>query len=1534
MGFALLALWALSGVASDRTWSGLAGDKNWFNAANWSPSDSAPLAGESATITNGTILLNGSTPVLNTFSITNATLTFTNWSAALSATNVYIRNAATLTLPPAYTNNQMSNRVHVICSAVFTLDKGGTIDAAGKGYAGGGQTTDGQGPGAAVAPNYYGGGAGHGGNGGDCHGGTSGDSTTGRAGYEYDSTNAPMLPGSGGAGTSAGAGGGAVWIEAAGAAVTVNGTISANAANSASYGGGGSGGSILIQCATFAGTTNGLLGATGGNGGDGGINGAGGGGSGGRIAVIYDGGLQAAAARPAVRFAMAPGKRGNTLGTNPELTGDPGSLYLPDVLLLSEAPGNFVTNRLFGVTNWAMDHLALTNCALWFGEPGFRLTVTNDLVCAAGSVLTMSPFSELNVGGNLTLTNRGALAVYGGITNNATPAYGALVSVTGTLTVAAGSWVTPYSAWVTNGGGVRPTVTNNATAVPLFRAGSLSIAPGAGFNAYQLGFAGGWGDTDKGTGPGGATGATSFYGGGGGHGGKGGNGSNGTGGSPYDSTNAPIQPGSGGGGTRAGTGGGAIRLEVAGNASVLGTLTANGGPAYAGGYGGGGSGGGVSLMCGQFEMGTGTVLSACGGRPGDTTAKAGGGGGGGRIAVAIGLAAAERQALLNGQAVPGLYTFTNPAPSSAFVAATGALGIASSIYSGTNGTVLFLTTNKVLTILGKPVAAGLPAPQTYGSQSYPGADVWVTNSVGTPANRASGVGWSCLGWTLALTGGAQVDSGSGTQAVVQVTNNMTLTWNWTNEYQLVVASSADSNGSVNASAVNGWYTNGTVVEGIAATASNGYAFFQWTGPVAAGHETDNPLSVTMTNARSLTAVFISLAGEKKTWTGNGAWESSSNWVPSGMPGTFDQVTVQSGTLVFGNARTVKSMIVSNGASLLFTNWTTRLTASNVTVQSGGRIALPPAFTDSQMSNRIHIVCTNLTLETNAVIEAAGLGYKGGVASSESGSGPGKGLAGTGYYGGGGAHGGGGGDGTAGAGGVAYDATNAPGAPGSGGGGDTAGAGGGAVRIDAANAVAIHGTITADGANSANSYGGGGAGGSIWISCATLSGLTNGLLTARGGNGKDYINQGAGGGGAGGRIAVLYGSVQPGTGVRFSVAPGLRTSTLFPVVESGDPGTLYLPDAALLSETMASFLNVRLYGVTNWAADRLALTNRTVMFGENGFVLTITNDVVCDTNAAFAMPPLSALNAGGNLILTNGGTFTVYGGITNTLTPAYGALVSVAGNMTLATGSWVYCGATYSQNAPAQPPPVTNKAVAAPLFRMNNLAIAAGSGFNANEKGFSGGQPNTGQNGFGAAPGLSVGYYGGGAGHGGAGGAGSQGAGGSACDRTNAPILPGSGGGSDKGTPGGGAVRIEAAGLATLAGTLTANAGQGTLYNYGGGGAGGSIFLTCRQLSSTAGATLSANGGGSGLAGATPNGGGGGGGRIAVWVGSASDAQRAVLSADGSAPRVTVGATHPRFSGTTSVLYGTNTYAPSRSGSSGTVVFVNIPSPLGTVISVY
>jgi hypothetical protein len=129
----------------------------------------------------------------------------------------------------------------------------------------------------------WGSGGGYGGKGG---GGVREGGVILQGGATYGTTNAPTLPGSGGARRVAAArGGGLVRIEAKDA-VRMNGTITANGAScygaSNDGGGGGSGGGIFLAGRTVEGS--GLLSAKGGNRTTGN---ASGGGGGGRVAVWY-----------------------------------------------------------------------------------------------------------------------------------------------------------------------------------------------------------------------------------------------------------------------------------------------------------------------------------------------------------------------------------------------------------------------------------------------------------------------------------------------------------------------------------------------------------------------------------------------------------------------------------------------------------------------------------------------------------------------------------------------------------------------------------------------------------------------------------------------------------------------------------------------------------------------------------------------------------------------------------------------------------------------------------------------------------------------------------------------------------------------------------------------------------------------------------------------------------------------------------------------------------------------------------------------
>jgi hypothetical protein len=610
--------WPMAAMAAKSTTATSSG--NWTDGI-WNAG--APDEGDDVTIDSGVTVTLSSTPAygLNSFTA-NGTLVFTNWDTSLSAATVTIGATGSATLPPAFTDSQMSNRVYFICTD-FTLASGGSINVNGKGWAGGLGTpspTAGSGPGRGGVA-YGGGGASYVGL------GQSGGDALGIPGPIYGVKEAPLDPGSGGGGDSAsatpgGAGGGAVRIEASGT-VSVNGPINANGNI-----GGGSGGSIFITCRIFAGT-GGVLSADGANG-----TYWGGAGSGGRIAVICDEAAQNAAVRPtvAIRTKVATG----CINWARNLPCSIGTIYLnadhavPD-LWASDA-------KLSGFTSFTPVTLTVTNGYVIFETPisiavtndirivtGSRVDLTTPVISAGGNIylsnstlyayrgtnLGIRPF--LTAGNDLTL-NSGSLYLYAGTTNTgAGTNYDVLVTVGRNLDFQTiNSWIYPASD-PTNGGNVRFAVSN------------LYISTtNSGFNADYRGYGSG-GGVMNGFGPGGGLLNGSAESGGGGHGGRGGEAEVlGKSGAVNDSKTAPIEAGSGSGGA---AGGGVIRIEAAGSVLVNGTLSARGALGAAPQHGGG-AGGTVNIMCQTFASTNGIVNAAAGSSPGY-----GGGGGGGRIAI-------------------------------------------------------------------------------------------------------------------------------------------------------------------------------------------------------------------------------------------------------------------------------------------------------------------------------------------------------------------------------------------------------------------------------------------------------------------------------------------------------------------------------------------------------------------------------------------------------------------------------------------------------------------------------------------------------------------------------------------------------------------------------------------------------------------------------------------------------------------------------------------------------------------------------------
>ncbi len=521
-------------------WTG-GSDADWFNPNNWSLTQ-IPQAGQAVVLDDGfvtaytNILLTQSTPALASLEITNRLLTFSNWSTFLSATTITLRSSATLTLPAAFPNGAMSNRIYLICSN-FTMETGSRIDADGRGFAGyyqGAQGT-GNGPGGGSISSGWGAGGGHGGRGGYPQ------STTATRGAINGSVLDPNTGSGGGGGTQYGVGGhggGLVRIDATGT-LTLNGLITANGGGAAGYpSGGGSGGGVRLECWRVDSTSTGIIQAIGGNGGTPG-DARGGRGGGGRIVIQYNPLAQQTLGPPAIRLAAYGAATGAAYAA------EAGTLFISDQqFLVPPIPG---TNaQIYGVTNWTLSSLTFTGYSWILNGPSVHVQITNTLMVGTNGFLSLHLGNTRLDCSTIILTNGGRLSLHSGPTNAATPAYGALVSVTNEIWVGANSWLYPYSD-PTNGGSL------------LFRVKDVILsATNGGIDATGAGFA-----ALKGYGAGATD--VSQYGGGGGYGGKGGKGgnTNPSGGAPYGPTNPPIHPGSGAGGAYLGIATGRVAAGLA-----------------------------------------------------------------------------------------------------------------------------------------------------------------------------------------------------------------------------------------------------------------------------------------------------------------------------------------------------------------------------------------------------------------------------------------------------------------------------------------------------------------------------------------------------------------------------------------------------------------------------------------------------------------------------------------------------------------------------------------------------------------------------------------------------------------------------------------------------------------------------------------------------------------------------------------------------------------------------------------------------------
>ena len=292
-----------------------------------------------------------------------------------------------------------------------------------------------------------------------------------------------------------------------------------------------------------------------------------------------------------------------------------------------------------------------------------------------------------------------------------------------------------------------------------------------------------------------------------------------------------------------------------------------------------------------------------------------------------------------------------------------------------------------------------------------------------------------------------------------------------------------------------------------------------------------------------------------------------------------------------------------------------------------------------------------------------------------------------------------------------------------------------------------------------------------------------------------------------------------------------------------------------------------------------------------FTLTVAEGVSLSGTSQMSLGGAEAdfrpqLAVGGDLGLSGTASLAVYAGFVEGLDAASeqntwgfpastnyygdGALVSVGGDLTLGSGTWVHAFShgTYGSS---------------PRFDVaGHVAIAANAGFNARNRGWK--VPNG--RGFLWTAKYSDGHGGSYGGNGACQGAAAR-TDGLAYGYASAPFLPGSparGRGEYytiedcQGTQGAGAIRIHAGRRISLAGSLLADCADVRAGGNIGSASGGGVFLTCSAFSAEPGASISAHGGnisGNGTHGS------GGGGRVAVVAGAPSAEQIAELYATGT-----------------------------------------------------
>ena len=220
----------------------------------------------------------------------------------------------------------------------------------------------------------------------------------------------------------------------------------------------------------------------------------------------------------------------------------------------------------------------------------------------------------------------------------------------------------------------------------------------------------------------------------------------------------------------------------------------------------------------------------------------------------------------------------------------------------------FAIDQKTLTVSS---AYGSAAPGTLTTNYGTAVSEWLANS---PALNGATTQFVCTGASVA---GNSFTLPMLTNATLTLTNNATLTWQWTTNYWLVTT----TNGSGSVNAAPAWQGIGSNVT-VTATPSPNWHFVSWSGDTNGCVMVGNVITALMTQARSNMANF---AIDQKTLTVSSAYGSAAPGTLTTNYGTSVSEWMVSSPVVNGSTQ-----YVCSGAQVLGNSFT-QVNATNITL---------------------------------------------------------------------------------------------------------------------------------------------------------------------------------------------------------------------------------------------------------------------------------------------------------------------------------------------------------------------------------------------------------------------------------------------------------------------------------------------------------------------------------------------------------------------------------------------------------------------------